>query len=441
LAIASATVTSRAVVPDPTLPADNAAAAPTGQGPVWEPGKLLGGGAYEVRRRLGSGGMGEVYEAYDRGLGRVVAIKALHRGLGAEHLREEARALAACRHPGVATAYALCHEDDVTYLVMERVYGVSLASLIDQRVAGGSSFTLAESLDLLIGLAEAVGAIHAAGIAHRDLKPDNIIVAPGGRVVVIDFGIFAAECAVLPAAGVSGTPNYMAPESIRDDVRAGSAHLVDVYAVGVMAFEMLTGKLPFDGESPHDVLLAHVASEIPDLRELRPDAPAPLAALVHDLLRKDPDERPQGVEPLLFRLRALRGEQATKPRAATFTVLIVDDDPNARLLTDRLVRRAVPEADVTAVADGAAAVRAATARPPHLLLLDLDLPGMNGIEVCLALRGTRAADHMAIVLVSGRAREHDLSLLRQLGVRRHVVKGPDLGRNLTAAVLAVRAGS
>jgi CheY-like chemotaxis protein len=208
-----------------------------------------------------------------------------------------------------------------------------------------------------------------------------------------------------------------------------------------MAFEMLTGKLPFDGESPHEVLLAHVASEIPDLRELRPDAPAPLAALVHDLLRKDPDERPQGVEPLLFRLRALRGEQATKPRAATFTVLIVDDDPNARLLTDRLVRRAVPEADVTAVADGAAGVRAATARPPHLLLLDLDLPGMNGIEVCLALRGTRAADHMAIVLVSGRAREHDLSLLRQLGVRRHVVKGPDLGRNLTAAVLAVRAGS
>ena len=407
--------------------------------PIWQPGQTLGGGAYEIRQRLGIGGMGEVYEAYDRGLARVVAIKALHRGLEVDKLRREAQALAACRHPGVAAAYALAHEDGVAYLVMERVYGVTLATLIDQRSEGGSQLSIAEVLDLLIGLTEAVAAIHRAGIAHRDLKPDNILVAPGGRVVVIDFGIFAAECALLPDGTVSGTPHYMAPEAIRADVRAGSAHLIDMYAIGVMAFEMLAGVPPFDADSAAELLEMHVFRDAPDVLFLRPDTPPALARLVGDMLLKDPDERPQGIDPLLWKLRSIRGDQAMRPPASTFSVLVVDDDPNARLLTERVVRRAVPEADVVTVSNGAAAVRAATQKPPHLMLLDLDMPGMNGIEVCLALRGTRAADRTAIVLVSGRARGHDLSLLRQLGVHRFVDKGPDLGRGLAAAVLAVRA--
>jgi serine/threonine-protein kinase len=439
---------SRVLPDDPTMDASLVPPVDPEGGPIWPPGKLLGGGAYEVRRRLGTGGMGEVYEGYDRGLDRIVAIKALHRGLDAERIRQEARALAACRHPGVATAYALSCEDGVDYLVMERVYGVTLAALIDQRTANGTPLRVAEALDLLIGLTEAVGAIHAAGIAHRDLKPENIIVAPGGRVVVIDFGIFAAECASRPA-GITGTPCYMAPESVSDQVRAGAGHLVDLYAIGVMAFEMLTGAPPFVG-SPGDVMMSHVVDDVPDILARRPDVSPALARIIGELLRKDPDERPQDVDPLLLRLRALRSEAAapvaqvtpaTRARLQTFSVLVVDDDANARILTDRIVRRTVPEAEVVTVGDGASAVRLATQRTPHLLLLDLDMPGMNGIEVCLALRGTRSADQMAIVLVSGRADHHDLSLLRQLGVRRSVVKGPDLGRSLAAAVLAVRAAS
>ena len=318
---------------DPTVEAVDRPSATERSGPVWTPGKLLGGGVYEVRRQLGTGGMGDVYEAYDRGLDRIVAIKALHPGLETDKLRQEARALAACRHPGVATAYALCAEDGVDYLVMERVYGVSLAALLDQRKASGSPLAVAEAVDLLIGLAEAVGAIHAAGIAHRDLKPDNILVAPGGRVVVIDFGIFAAECAALPAGGISGTPHYMAPESISDQVRAGAGHLVDFYALGIMAVEMLTGEPPFVGFSAREVLVGHVVDDAPDLHALRPELPLQLVRIVQDLLRKDPDERPQDVDQILFRLRAMRVDPR-RPRARP---------PKAKILgADRRRRRQRP---------------------------------------------------------------------------------------------------
>jgi CheY-like chemotaxis protein len=257
--------------------------------------------------------------------------------------------------------------------------------------------------------------------------------------VVIDFGIFAAECDARGAGDVVGTPHYMAPESVRADIKAGDAHMADIYALGVIAFELLTGIVPFDGANYVEILSGHVNLAVPDVVVLREDTPEPLADLVTDLLQKDPDERPNDVDTILWRLRAIRGDQVMRARATTFTVLLVDDDPNARILTELIVRRSVPEADISTVSDGSAAVFSATQHPPHLMLLDLDLPTMNGLEVCLALRGTRAADHTAIVLVSGRAREDDVELLRHLGVQQFVEKGPSMARNLTAAINAVRA--
>jgi serine/threonine protein kinase len=413
--------------------------APNGPKPRWAPGQKLSGGTYEIRQCLGVGGMGEVYEAHDHALGRVVAIKTVLPGVDPAFLRKEAQALGACRHPGVVTVHALITDGDVEFLVMERVYGVSLSQLVDQRNRSGSPLTIPELLDLLIGLTEAVAAVHQAGIAHRDLKPDNVLVAPGGRVVLIDFGIFTPEFADTPKGQVTGTPDYMAPEVIRSSVRPGEGHLVDLYALGVIAFELVAGKLPFHGNSAMEVLLRHVTEEPPDLRELRADTPPALAELVAEMMRKSGEHRPESVEPLLWKLRAIRGDNDARPMGGAFSVLVVDDDPNARILANHITRRILPEAEIIAVSDGASAVREATRRCPDLMLLDLDLPAMNGLEVCLALRGTRAADRMEIVLVSGRARTPDVVLLRQLGVKYFVEKGPALGRTLSAAIHALMA--
>ena len=271
---------------------------------------------YEIRGILGQGGMGQVFDAYDRLLNRSVAIKAAWPTFDAIAVRKEAQALAAIRHACIIAVFACGIHEGTEYVVMERISGVNLETHIRRRTNGGKPFLVPEALEILATLADGLAVVHRAGIAHRDVKPDNVMLAPGGRVVLMDFGVFAPEFDMGTQTGASGSPAYMAPETISGSIGAGGGFLVDVYAFGVITFELFTGELPFPGVTARDVLLKHLAAQVPALSQKRPDVPPALDSLVTQLLAKDPFERPQSMEEVAHRLRKIRELSTENPASS-----------------------------------------------------------------------------------------------------------------------------
>jgi serine/threonine protein kinase len=262
---------------------------------------------YVVRELLGAGGMGEVYEAHDLALNRRVAIKAHRPSLGQMcPVQKEAQALAAVHDPAVVSVFTVGSHRGIDYVVMERIHGESLATHLDRRFQRCEQFSVDETLDLLERLAQALSTVHDAGIAHRDVKPANVMLAPGDRVVLMDFGIFIPECDVGEQKTTPGTAEYMAPEAIRGEVAPGTAYLVDFYAFGIIACEMLIGHVPFEGATTSATLLQHLDADVPDLVARRPDVPRALAGLIESLLAKDPIERPESMHAVAWQLRGIR---------------------------------------------------------------------------------------------------------------------------------------
>jgi serine/threonine-protein kinase len=249
---------------------------------------------YRLLRPLGRGGMGVVYLAEDVELGREVAIKFLHhwravRPADEVRFRREAQAAAALDHPNIGTVYEVGEHEGERFLAMAFYKGTTLAQLLagqpDRRLPVATAASIAGQL------ASALAAAHAAGIVHRDLKPENVMVLPDGRVKLLDFGLARRlDAQALTEEGMAiGTAAYMAPEQLEGQ-RTGTA--ADLWALGVVLYEMLTGRKPFGGERAgmvHSILY----EEPPPLREARPDAPPVLEAVVsHCLLKKPEDRRP-----------------------------------------------------------------------------------------------------------------------------------------------------
>jgi serine/threonine protein kinase len=281
----------------------------TGARTLFQVGDVLND-TYQIRALLGEGGMGQVFDARDRPLNRDVAIKAywptthfITSGL----LQREAQALAAIQHPGLATVYTLGRHREVEYLVMERIRGAGLDEEMIRRHRIGARLPMRDTIRILLAIADVLHAVHEAGCLHRDVKPGNVMLAGRERVVLMDFGLFLPEGELSGRPDLAGSPNYMAPESIRDHVLAGAGHLVDLYALGVIAFELLAGRLPFTSGSLEEIFDQHLHAPVPDLAGLAPEAPPRLAALACQLLAKDPYDRPESEE-VAWRLRAIRDD-------------------------------------------------------------------------------------------------------------------------------------
>ena len=253
-------------------------------------------GGYLLIRQLANGGMAVVYEAAHTVLPRRAALKVLHRDLlavdgSAERLLQEACILETFRHPGVVQVYdSGVLPDGRPWLAMELVTGATLAT----RLARSGPITPGDLVDLLRAIAEVLAAAHDHGVVHRDLKPENVLVEGPGftRVRLIDWGIAWRE-PVGASAGTGdttlGTPTYMAPEQARGLRVDGRC---DVYALGIVAYEALTGAPPFSGTGAVDVMMKQLTATPQPLRELRPDLPRPLIALCEQMLAKDPRDRP-----------------------------------------------------------------------------------------------------------------------------------------------------
>jgi len=269
-------------------------------------------GRYAVTARIARGGMATVYLALDRRLDREVALKVMHSHLAddqqftARFIRE-ARSAARLSHPGVVAVFDQGEDDGLLYLAMEYLQGRTLRQVLGEL----GVLTPGEALDVVEPALEALAAAHAAGIVHRDVKPENVILTDDGRVKVADFGLARAASALTSTSGVlMGTAAYMAPELIADGVTDARG---DVYAVGVMIFEMITGRQPFSGDVPLRVAYRHVHEDVPAPSSVIPRLPEPLDVLVGTATSRDPDRRPADAAALL----ALeRGARSRVPAAA-----------------------------------------------------------------------------------------------------------------------------
>ncbi|HUH07825.1 MAG TPA: serine/threonine-protein kinase, partial [Egibacteraceae bacterium] len=249
-------------------------------------------GRYELGETIGSGGMGLVVGGLDQVLQRPVAVKLLRDDLGAddqtrERFLREARAAASLAHPNAAAVYDAGRDGDVSFLVMELVEGESLAQMIARRGA----LPPAEAVALIDGVLAALGAAHRQGLIHRDVKPSNVLVTPAGEVKLTDFGIAksVAEDAGLTLTGeLLGTPRYLAPElSAGKPATAAS----DLYAAGVMLYELLAGRPPFEGDNPLSVALAHQRQSPAPLSALKPGLDERLVTAVDRAMSKDAGDR------------------------------------------------------------------------------------------------------------------------------------------------------
>lgn len=256
---------------------------------------------YEILSKVGAGGMSDVYKAKDHILSRFVAIKVLKQEFSEDSsfvtkFRAEAQSAAGLEHPNIVNIYDVGSENGLYYIVMEYVEGITLKTYIEKK--GQLSFK--ESASIAIQVARGIEAAHNKNIIHRDIKPQNIIISTDGKVKVTDFGIAKATSSNTISSDVMGSVHYASPEQARNGFVDGRS---DIYSLGIVMFEMVTGRVPFDGDTTVAVALQHLQEEIARPSIYAPDLPISFEKIILKCTQKTPDRRYQTIEALLTDIR------------------------------------------------------------------------------------------------------------------------------------------
>ena len=291
---------------------------------------------YRILNRIGSGGMADVYRAQDTHLGREVAIKVLHRRFSAdedfvERFRREASSAASLQHPNVVNVFDRGEHDGTYYIAMEHLSGSTLKQLITAE----APLDQERAIDLGIQILRAAGFAHRRGVIHRDLKPHNVIVGGEGTAKVTDFGIARAGASEMTETGsIMGTAQYLSPEQAQGHAVSAPS---DLYSIGVLLYEVLTGKVPFHGGSAVSIALKHMNEAPPPLSRLRADIHPQLESVVMRALAKDPARRYASAEEMIAALEGARTAIAGSDNGARTAVLAPVTPPPVRRIEEAVV--------------------------------------------------------------------------------------------------------
>ncbi len=296
---------------------------------------------YEILEKIGTGGMSDVYKAKCHKLNRYVAIKFLKPEFCEDknfvaNFKVEAQSAAALLHPNVVSVYDVNETDGVYYIVMEYVDGITLKKYININ----GKLPAREATSIAIQVAQGMEAAHNAGIIHRDIKPQNVLISREGKIKVTDFGIARTTTANTLSADVLGSAQYISPEQARGDTVDTRS---DIYSFGIMFYEMLTGSLPFEGDSPVAIALKHIQEQVPLVSDIAPDVPTSVVRIVEKCTQKRADRRYQKTSSLLSDLKT----SLVNPND-DFVVLEAEDDDGATVIMTRkdaeiLKQETIPE--------------------------------------------------------------------------------------------------
>lgn len=262
---------------------------------------MIVGDRYEILERIGTGGMSDVYKAKDHKLNRMVAVKVLKQEFSenanfVSKFRVEAQAAAGLAHPNIVNVYDVGEENGVYYIVMELVEGITLKKYIEKK----ARLSVKEAVSIAIQVSMGIEAAHNNHIIHRDIKPQNIIISKEGKVKVTDFGIAKAATSNTITSNVMGSVHYTSPEQARGGY---SDEKSDVYSLGITMFEMLTGRVPFNGETTVAIAIKHIQEEMPSPRDYVSEIPVSVEQIVFKCCQKSPDRRYQSMGELITDLK------------------------------------------------------------------------------------------------------------------------------------------
>ncbi|MBI1880620.1 MAG: protein kinase [Chloroflexi bacterium] len=267
------------------------------------------GGRYKIEALLGQGGMSTVYRATDPNLRRTVAVKLIHPHLSNDpefvrRFEQEAAAVARLRHPNIIQVYDFNHDDGLYYMVLEYVLGETLQARLTALNAAQQRLPLAEVIQIAAAICDAVAYAHQRGMIHRDLKPANVMLNPEGQPILMDFGVakMLGEAHHTATGAVVGTALYMSPEQARGEHPDERS---DIYSLGVILYEMITGDPPFKADSTVSLMLKHVTQPVPDIRQIAQNVPDLLVAATERALAKDPAERYHAASDMALALRTI----------------------------------------------------------------------------------------------------------------------------------------
>lgn len=290
---------------------------------------MMIGDRYEILEKIGTGGMSDVYKAKDHKLNRLVAVKVLKQEFSenanfVSKFRIEAQAAAGLMHPNIVNVYDVGEEGGIYYIVMELVEGITLKKYIEKK----ARLSVKEAISIAIQVSMGIQAAHNNHIIHRDIKPQNIIISKEGKVKVTDFGIAKAATSNTITSNVMGSVHYTSPEQARGGY---SDEKSDIYSLGITMFEMLTGRVPFNGETTVAIAIKHIQEELPPPREFVPEIPVSVEQIVCKCCQKSPDRRYQSMEELIADLK----QSLINPDEDFVKVIDPDEEASTRMITDK----------------------------------------------------------------------------------------------------------
>ncbi len=391
-------------------------------------------GNFRIVGELGRGAMGAVFLALDETLQRKVAIKVIHGARSSPALHErfarEAKAMALVNHPHVLSIHGFGEHEGSPYFVMEFVDGQTLEEFQKSLTA---PLDIDTALRILGDICAGVSAIHAAGAIHRDLKPSNLLLDSALRARVADFGLAHSRDEALRGE-ISGTPGYMAPE-----IAFGGANTsaptpqTDVYSLGCIAYQLLVGRPVFEAEHELGMLVQHATGAVTPPSSLRPDLPRGFDQALLQALAKNPADRLSSAE--LFRRCLL---EARRQSLEPVRILLAEDDPDCLELLRIGLEREFPDAEVQCVRDGDELVAAFEQKPASAVILDLQMPALDGFAVTALLRARETAATVPIIVLTGAGGPQEWKRLATLGADRFMIKPVHLADLMTAVRNAIR---